>query len=122
MSGQSSDALSDILRLIRLKGCVYFQSDFASPWGMEMRAGPFAQYHVVVRGQCWLNVQGKRHLLGTGDVVLLPHGDAHTLQDDPATDIISGIEVLGAIQSGAPPFQEGETTARLMCGHFEFDR
>ena len=49
-------ALSDILRLIRLKICVYFQSDFSPPWGMEMEAGPFAQFHVVVRGQWTANI------------------------------------------------------------------
>ncbi|NKB58354.1 MAG: hypothetical protein GKS00_18670 [Alphaproteobacteria bacterium] len=122
MPGQPLDPLSEILRLIRLKGCVYFQSDFSSPWGMEMGAGPFAQYHVVVRGQCWLTLRGERHLLATGDVVLLPQGDAHALADDPATKTTPGLEVLTAIQSGTQPFQDGETTTRLLCGHFEFDR
>jgi len=118
----SHDPISDILRLIRLKGCVYFQSDFSSPWGMEMGAGPFAQYHVVLRGQCWLSLNGEHHLLETGDVVLLPQGNAHTLLDNLATSTKPGTEVLSAIQSGQKPFPDGETTARLLCGHFEFDR
>ncbi|MBT4042736.1 MAG: AraC family transcriptional regulator [Rhodospirillaceae bacterium] len=118
----SDDPISDILRLIHLKGCVYFQSDFSSPWGMEMSAGPFAQYHAVLGGQCWLTLSGERHLLEIGDVVLLPRGDAHALADSPATSTRPGIEVLSAIQSGQKPFPDGETTARLLCGHFEFDR
>ncbi|MBT3558812.1 MAG: AraC family transcriptional regulator [Rhodospirillales bacterium] len=122
MQADNQDALSDILRLIRLKGCVYFQSDFSSPWGMEMGNSPFAQYHVVIRGQCWLVLDGERHLLSSGDVVLIPDGDAHTLQDDPETETIPGLEVLSSIQSGTQPFQEGEETVRLLCGHFEFDR
>jgi AraC-like DNA-binding protein len=122
MAEISDDPISDILRLIRLKGCVYFQSDFSSPWGMDMGAGPFAQYHAVLRGQCWLTLVGERHLLKTGDVVLLPQGDAHALVDSPATPARPGMEVLSAIQSGQKPFPDGETTARLLCGHFEFDR
>lgn len=122
MPEQSQDALSDILRLIRLKGCVYFQTDFSAPWGMEMEANPFAQYHLVVRGQCWLVMDGERRLLATGDVVLLPRGDAHALLDNPATEARPGPEVLSAIQTGGAIFDEGETTARLLCGHFEFDR
>ena len=122
MQDQSHDALSEILRLARLKNCVYFQSDFTAPWGMEMGASPFAQYHVVVRGQCWLTLKGERHLLATGDVVLLPWGDAHTLKNDPSTEAIPGQQVLAAIQSGEQPFQDGEVTARLLCGHFELDR
>jgi hypothetical protein len=50
------DALSDILRMIRLQSTVYFRSDFHSPWGMDMDAGPFAQFHIVVRGSCYLNI------------------------------------------------------------------
>jgi AraC-like DNA-binding protein len=118
----SDDPISDILRLIKLKGCVYFQSDFSSPWGMEMGADSFAQYHAVLRGQCWLTLDGERHLLETGDVVVLPRGDAHDLVDSPATATRPGMEVLSAIQSGQKPFPDGETTARLLCGHFEFDR
>jgi len=116
------DALSDILRLIRLKGCVYFQSDFSSPWGMDMAAGPFAQFHVVVRGQCWLTLGDTRHQLANGDIVVLPHGAAHALSEGPMTNTRPGPDVLAAIQSGHPPFQDGETSARLLCGHFEFDR
>jgi len=122
MSEISDDPISDVLRLIRLKGCVYFQSDFSSPWGMEMGASPFAQYHAVLRGQCWLTLSGERHLLETGDVVLLPQGDAHALVDSPTTVTRPGMEVLSAIQSGQKPFPDGESTARLLCGHFEFDR
>ncbi len=39
-NGRTEDALSDVLRLIRLSGCVYFQSEFAAPWGMTMEAAP----------------------------------------------------------------------------------
>ena len=122
MAETSEDALSDILRLIRLKGCVYFQSDFSSPWGMDMGAGSFAQFHLVVRGQCWLIMDGLRHRLAAGDIVVLPHGDAHTLVDEPSTQPRAGPDVLMDIQSGRQPFPEGELSTRLLCGHFEFDR
>lgn len=118
----AQDALSDILRLIRLKGCVYFQSDFSSPWGMEMGTTPFAQFHVVVRGQCWLSLGETQHFLTTGDIIIIPHGNAHDLRDEPQSTCVPGLEVLGAIQSGETPFADGEFTTRLLCGHFEFDR
>ncbi len=122
MNARSQDALSDILRLIRLKAYVYFQQDFSSPWGMEMDASKVAQFHLIVRGQCWLTLDIDRHLLTTGDIVVVPHGDAHALLDDPATSPTPGKDVLAAIQSGAHPSQGGETTARIICGHFEFER
>ena len=54
------DILSDILRLIRLKGCVYFVRDFWSPWAMQMEGGAVAQFHVVLRGQCVVESKGRK--------------------------------------------------------------
>jgi len=52
------DALSDVLRLIRLSSCVYFRSDFFSPWGMKVDEGKFAQFHIVTSGKCVLKRSG----------------------------------------------------------------
>jgi len=122
MNGMSDDALSDILRLVRLKGCVYFQSDFSPPWGMHMEKGAFAQFHLVVRGQCWLRHDNDDHQLSQGDIAVLPHGDGHALSDTPASPTRPGPEVLAAIRSGRPTFGDGLPGARLLCGHFEFER
>lgn len=116
------DALSDVLRLVRLKGCVYFLSDFTAPWGMEMDAGPFAQFHVVVRGQCWLKSDGDTRMLRSGDVAIFPLGGAHWMADDPDSDKTPGLDVLRAHGDNRPMFQGGAEGARLLCGHFEFDR
>ena len=131
-TGEAEDALSDVLRLIRLKGCVYFLSDFSAPWGMRMEVAPVAQFHLVARGQCWLVMGGERRLLSSGDVVLFPHGAAHALCDDPQSACVPGIDVLRAIKAGEGPFQSsdrqssdrqsGDPSTRLLCGHFEFDR
>ncbi len=118
------DALSDILRAIKLKSCVYFRSDFASPWGMDMDKGPYAQFHMVVSGHCWLNMEGfeEPKFLTGGDVVMFPLGDAHYLTDDLNSQRVPGIEVLQSIQSNEPVFGGEKVTATLVCGHFEFDR
>ena len=120
-----SDTLSDVLNLMRFSGCVYFLRDFAPPWGMRMPDGPFAQFHMVVRGQCWLRSKQTRRLLSSGDIVILPHGTAHELLDDPATVPVPGPSVLAAHRNGRPLFQDGHGDApsvRLLCGHFAFDR
>jgi AraC-like DNA-binding protein len=121
---RSEDALSDILRLVRLSGCVYFQSGFTAPWGMSMDAGLYAQFHVVVRGACWLTVGDDRRRLEAGDVVVLARGAAHTLSDDPESPSILGLQVLDAVLAGRPAFAvtEGQAETLLLCGHFEFDR
>ncbi|HEC14645.1 MAG TPA: AraC family transcriptional regulator, partial [Rhodospirillales bacterium] len=71
------DTLSDVLALMRLKSCVYFQREFAAPWGMEMPDGPCAQFHMVARGRCRLRFNGATIELAGGDVVMFPGGKGH---------------------------------------------
>lgn len=118
------DALSDILRTIKLRTSVYFRADFPSPWGMDVDAGDFAQFHMVVRGHCWLKTEklSEPIALAGGDIVLFPHGDAHWLADDPRHKRLPGRQVVEAICSDRQIFQGGNVSTTLVCGHFEFDR
>ena len=118
------DALSDILRLIRLRSAIYFRSDFQSPWGMNMATSSVAQFHIVVRGSCYLNFEESAApvLLSAGDIVVFPHGTAHWLADDPANKKIPGQKVLQSIKNNLPVFKGERVSTTLVCGHFEFDR
>jgi AraC-like DNA-binding protein len=119
------DALSDILALTRLASVVYFRTSFSAPWGMAMGASDVAQFHLIVRGQCFLEVPGvdaDPRPLSSGDILVLPHGHAHALSDHPASDRVPGTEVLHAHRNGAPLFQGGTEITTMVCGHFEFDR
>ena len=44
-------------------GDIYFRKDFASPWGMKMGKSPFAQFHLVVRGHCYLHTDDMKDRL-----------------------------------------------------------
>lgn len=116
------DTLSDVLDLMRLRGCVYFLRDFAAPWGMAMPDGAYAQFHMVVRGRCWLRFDGRTIELASGDVVVFPRGEGHLLLDEPDTVPVPGATVLEAQSRGQPIFAGSGERARLLCGHFEFDR
>jgi len=118
------DVLSDILKSLRFDSSVYFRSGFCSPWGMEMKKQEVAEFHIVVRGHCWLYMDhfDEPKALTGGDIVVFPSGDAHWISDDPTHERISGEKVLEAIQNNKSIFQQGKTTTELVCGHFEFDR
>lgn len=116
------DTLSDVLNLMRLRGCVYFLRDFAAPWGMEMPDGPYAQFHMITRGRCWLSFDGDTLELASGDVVVFPRGEGHLLLDNPDTTPVPGRKVLEAHMGKQPIFADGGERTRLLCGHFEFDR
>jgi len=76
------DVLSDILTKVKLSSVVYFKSDFSEPWGMEIPKGPFAQFHIITKGQCLLKMKGKSIKLFTGDIVVFPLGASHWLANN----------------------------------------
>ena len=93
------DALSDVLRAVRLTGAVFFDVKASDPWVAETPAGQtivrnifpdadhLMSYHAVTRGSCWAcPLDGEPIRLTAGDVVVFPHGDAHVLSSDPALE------------------------------------
>jgi len=91
------DILSDVLRALHLRGAVFYQVNLPEDWAIE--APPMhevasllfpdvehvMEYHVMAEGGGWAMLGGQAPVrLGTGDVVILPHGDAHVLSSNPA--------------------------------------
>jgi len=118
------DALSDVLKNINLKSSVYFREDFASPWGMEMVESPFAQFHMVVNGKCWLTspLLSEPKLLSGGDIVLFIYGDPHSLSDEVNSKKVPGQKVVEAHLAGKKIFKSEGNSTTLVCGHFELNR
>lgn len=114
------DILSDILRLIRLKGCVYFVRDFWSPWAMQMEGGAVAQFHVVLRGQCVIESKGRKWIGAPGDVFLFPRGQTHTIADEQYRTAVRGQDFMQSLETNDPLFAEGEELTQLICGHYEY--
>lgn len=122
------DLLSEILQIVKLRGIVYFHARFQSPWGMEIPAGQFANYHIVTDGECWVKTASvdKQLLLQKGDMILFPRGDSHTLVDSPQSEIVSADELLNNVRKSSSDEMifggEGSHSSSLICGHFEYER
>jgi AraC-like DNA-binding protein len=123
------DVLSDVLGALRLRGTLYFTTEFGRPWGLRVpRLRNVARFHLVMRGTCWVRVMPDRPpiLLETGDLVLVPHGEEHVLADTPDTPCRTVDEVVqaaGFTGKGALVYGDADQggPTRLVCGHFEFD-
>jgi AraC-like DNA-binding protein len=90
------DPLSDVLRSVRLRGSVYFHVSCRDQWSAfapdsrEMApavmpgAEHLIEYHLLVKGEGWVAVDGEPPVkMRAGDIVMLPHGDAHVVSSAP---------------------------------------
>jgi AraC-like DNA-binding protein len=91
------DALSDVLRAVRLSGAFFFDVHARAPWVAETPVGTsvvgsmfpgsgsdhLIAYHAIMEGNCWCTLEGEEPIkLMAGDIVVLPHGDTHVLATD----------------------------------------
>jgi AraC-like DNA-binding protein len=132
------DVLSDVLRVVRLSGAVFFTADFSSPWAIEspmpdMLASamlPEAEcvvlFHILVEGQC--EVECPRHQLMTmasGDVIVFPRGERHTMRSHDAGQP-TPIESIVSLGRHDEPQQllygGGGRTSRFVCGYLNCDQ
>jgi AraC-like DNA-binding protein len=90
------DPLSDVLRSVRLRGSVFFHMSCRDSWAARAAdtrdvapalmpgAEHVIEYHLIVKGEAWIAVDGETPVpLRAGDIVMLPHGDAHVLSSAP---------------------------------------
>lgn len=121
------DILGDILGTLDLKGALYFRTDFSPPWGVTVPSlQQAARFHLVIQGECHVNVQGgEQFKLGPGDLVLIPNGASHILSDKPLSKAPPLEKVLQqhnyqgegtlSVGTGNP-----EASTQMVCGHYTF--
>ncbi|MCA9551207.1 MAG: AraC family transcriptional regulator [Myxococcales bacterium] len=133
------DALSGVLRAVRLTGAVFFQADFTAPWALESpESSMLAQallpdarqvvlFHLVRGGRCWVDVPGQPRIeLGPGDVIVFPLGDRHVMGSGAA----EAVTPVTALFPGPPPFVRpprlayggGGAATGLVCGYLYLER
>lgn len=96
------DALSEVLRSVRLTGGVFLDARFTAPWCVRTSLGaddikPFIAapthivgYHFIIDGRLLVSVDGDPAIeVRAGEIVLLPRNDAHTLTSAPDLEPVS---------------------------------
>ena len=131
------DALSDLLRVVRLDGAYFYAVEAAGPWSVETVAArelsprimPAAEhlisYHIITGGRCYGGVIGEEQVeLVPGDVIVFPHGDAHVMSSGRGLRV--GQDVLRTAQTQYPFTvflgDQGLPGASLVCGFLGCDR
>lgn len=116
------DVLGHVLESSQLRGRVFCESAGRAPWGLRLDARSDAVFHLVTSGNAVLLAGGSRHDLGQGDLVLMSHGGAHVLADQPRSPRVELAAWLSGGPPGHPPPLGGRgIETRVLCGVYQLD-
>ena len=106
------DVLSEVLKVVKLQGAVFYNAEFSAPWSFRSPAScnvaPFVAagaehviiYHLLTEGRASACVEdGERVALDPGDLVIFPHGDPHIIENGRASKTIDLFQELARIFS-----------------------
>ncbi|MGW2598218.1 AraC family transcriptional regulator [Streptomyces klenkii] len=122
------DVVSDAISAVRLGRPSFSRARVGGQWCVRLPPYEGAGFHVVLEGSCWLVPDvGTPVLLGTGDTVLLPHGNGHVLADSPldaaAAEKATPFEQwIGRDGEAGPRAGTGSGEVELLCGKYRLDR
>jgi AraC-like DNA-binding protein len=116
------DALSAVLRYLRLESAGYRRFELRSPWAIGFSQAHLRGIHVVLHGRCELVANGGAVTpLAAGDLVILPRADAHVLRSvDPSARIVDSMALVGETREGTIHHGGDGEAARVLCGAFLF--
>jgi AraC family transcriptional regulator, alkane utilization regulator len=132
------DALSDLLRTVKLNGALFLEGRFTAPWCVESHSGHESSgmfgglehivfFHIITEGCCKVRLAAGGELLeaAAGDLILMPQDDTHLLGSDLQLAPVDA----GSLVRPAPPggmltmaYDGGGKETRLMCGFLSCDR
>jgi len=130
------DALSDILRVVRLVGAIFIEARFTAPWCYQSpRADSVAQllepgaervviFHLIVDGECFVTMGSEEpQKLVAGDVIVFPQGHAHLMCSQPGLTAAPGkrLETVLARRPRKLVFGGGGAATKLVCGYLACD-
>jgi AraC-like DNA-binding protein len=135
------DALSDVLKGVRLTGAIFFDVDAFAPWAAAAPRSSalvpmimpgvdhIIEYHVIAEGSCFVSIADEKPVrLEAGTVVVLPHGDAHVLSNPEGQRAVFDPEVFNrarqeTVQLPLNVVEEGRGDhTHIVCGFLGCDR
>lgn len=127
------DVLSEVLRVVRLEGALFFNAEFSAPWCissspaagyapyLSRSGGHLILYHFLTEGRAYAKLSdGRREDLTAGDIVIFPHGDAHHLGNGAAVRPVDSLRTFADnLADGLKlvRFGGGGEITKFVCGY-----
>jgi len=130
------DALSELLRTVKLTGAFFHKARCRAPWLLlAPRSSLFLPYvashathciefHHLTAGRAYVRVGTETTPLEAGDVVMIPHGDAHQMGCGNGARAVDGESALPELMNGhlhLNDFGGGGEETGLVCGYLACD-
>src|SRR5436309_1370455 len=127
------DVLSQVLRVVKLEGAVFFNGEFTAPWCLSeppsttiaSYLSPGAEhlilYHFLTEGRAYARLpDGAREELVAGDIVVFPHGDAHLMGNGAPERPVDAVQRFAKNLSEGlklATFGGGGEATKFVCGY-----
>ena len=134
------DALSDVLKSVRLEGAVYVNGEFTAPWCIRGEctlpavrhrlagAEHVVFFHFLIEGSCKVRLTDGGEMLEAvaGDLILVPQDDRHLMGSDLKLAPL-GSDAFSADPTADPEFVHlrhggGGAVTRFVCGYLACSR
>jgi AraC-like DNA-binding protein len=126
------DALSEVLRAVKLSGAMFFNAECSMPWCVSSPpssmlgryvapdASHVIEFHLITRGRGYIRVGAETTPFSAGDIVMVPHGDPHEMGNGSGAEPLDGTTALPELLMSSLALSRmgggGEET-RLICGY-----
>jgi AraC-like DNA-binding protein len=126
------DALSELLRAVKLSGAMFYVAEGSKPWRVlspssnklgkyvAPNASHVIEFHLVTRGTGYVRVGEETTPFAAGDLFMIPHGDAHEMGNGSGAPLVDSEPELPALLTGGikcSRFGGGGDETRLICGY-----
>ena len=143
---RTMDAVSDVLRFVRLSGAVYLNGEFSSPWclygqtdtplreyfmpGVLPHSERVVSYHLITEGRCWAwlpDDPGAALQVEAGELLVVPQGEPHVMGSARDLPPVQGSELLHRPLRASPGdvmkvhYGGGGDATRMLCGFLACD-
>jgi len=131
------DVLSEVLRVVKLQGALYFNAEFSAPWcfhsarstDITSLLSPAAEhvitFHFLTEGRAFAQLaDGRREEMIAGDIIVFPHGDGHVIGNGSAPQTVDAWrEFAKHVADGLKlvRFGGGGEPTRFVCGFLACD-
>jgi AraC-like DNA-binding protein len=131
------DALSEVLKAVKLDSAFFFNAEFSAPWSFQspnscklapyinQSSGHVIVYHLLIEGRAYGRLGDERLEILPGDVLIFPHGDSHTVESGASRHAVNGEDELQRIFSQGLKLTRiggGGEVARFVCGYMVCER